>query len=487
MTSAAIELTTLFQTFSCIKGDTANVDNPAYRLLEQWRKRFSAPQRAVAWNALERQLLKTPSAGARLWLLNAPPHEVSFALKEVVAFPLGVSDQILQALMRRIVSDANNPEVATDAWNSVVEKIYKSLSEELTAAMRNKNVSSVGVAALVDTRRVLDHCNHPWSVALHCGFPVEILDQMAADPKNQHRVKQQQLALQIADVCSNRHNRHDSFKKVQAFFEQISQYSLSEQQNPNGVLFGALQRLCEKMPAPVLKEALQFLRTTGWSPSRFWDVCSQNMVMRACYTQNHEYIDLIVSFSTPQQQTQLFTWVLEGVVQDFNDGSKNNIRLSNQVETILQKDYAQYKPFALKISMGSVISEYHRRVQYTLCDKQFEQANPYTATEEWPTSLEGFFKHTASHFYSDDTYKAVELLKTIDSPSLRGCIDFWGRLHDVDYQLDGLKTLEPLEMQRPRTKIEKVLQAKMKEVQQHINISGSVDTSNALKSSPRKI
>lgn len=43
--TAALELNTLFQTFACMKGDTAGVNNPAYCLLEQWRGRFSAQER----------------------------------------------------------------------------------------------------------------------------------------------------------------------------------------------------------------------------------------------------------------------------------------------------------------------------------------------------------------------------------------------------------------------------------------------------------
>ena len=142
--TAALELNTLFQTFACMKGDPAGANNPAYCLLEQWRGRFSAQERAVAWSALDQQLLKTPSAGACLWLLNAHPNEVSFGLEKIVGCRWDVNDAILQALMRRVSLDVSTPGVATDTWKSAVETLYDFLARVLTTAVQNNTVSPIG-------------------------------------------------------------------------------------------------------------------------------------------------------------------------------------------------------------------------------------------------------------------------------------------------------------------------------------------------------
>jgi len=479
--TAALELSTLFQTFACMKGDTADVNNPAYCLLEQWRGRFSAHERAVAWGALDRQLLKTPSAGACLWLLNAHPNEVLCGLEEIVGFRWNINDAMLQALMRRVSLDVSTPGVATDTWKSAVETLYEFLAHVFTTAVQNNTVSPIGIKAVVDTRKVLDNFNHKWSVDLHNYFPDDIVNQMRNDPHNSVRMAQQQLAREIIYACKSSSNSFDHFQESQGFFEKTVAHSLNDQQNPNGVLHGALKCLCANMTAPALKQAVHFLQNNGWDASSVWDLLNNNTLIRACHNRDHEYIDLVSSLATPQHQAQLFTWVLEGIACNFFMGvDHNNITLSSCVETILQKPYAQHKPLPIEIK---AICPYQNHVIKTL------KNNPHSSIEQYHPTLEAYLKHTTEHFYSDDTFKAVELLKAIDSPSLRGAIDFWGQLHGVDYQLEGLKTLllKPGIINSPHSELEQVLYEKIAAMQNYINISGAIDTSNGVKAASRKM
>lgn len=469
--NASVELNTLFEALSHIP---ATSNNLAARLLDQWQNRFSSQERAVAWSQLDIQKCKS-SLDVFHWLLKAHErNEVVFHLENIAHFDLGdISNDMLQTLAKRISMDAAH-EVG-EKWKNCVFQMYLSIG---TALNNREDISHESVMALIDTRVVLDHCDHVWSVAVHHRFPSNVLQQMADNPNNQYLVAQGKLAQKIGDFCSNRYKRYNSFTEFQVFFEQISTYPLSEQQNPKGVLNGALQQLCEQMPAPVLKEALEFLHNIGWSRSLFWGLCPHKEVLKACYQQNHEYVDLIASFATPQQQAQLFAWVLEGVAWDFFRGFNGKTTLLDRVETILQKPYAQHIPLPIKIA---TIGPYETYIKTT-----WDQKNPL-CEKHYFSDLQTYFQLTAAHFSSENTFKAVELLKTIDSPSLRGLIDFWGRLHDVDYHITGLKSMTPLQLSSPHSKLDTLLHDKITQVQQYINISGAVDETHSIQSRARKM
>lgn len=493
MASATLELTTLFEAFSLITEKSLDENSVVCRLLDQWSARFSSEECAVAWADLDHTHLSEPSLGVFAWLLKSHErNEVLFDLAQMPTINITtITDNMLQTLMRRIALDAGAVMAPTDEWNKAVEFFYCSLKHALSDGLTHNNISSAAVAAVVDTRRVLDNYNHHWSVGLHHGFPAQIVQQMMNDPRNQNRVAQQELADTIINFCSNRSNRIDNFKKLQTFFDQIVDHPLTEQHNPNGVLYDAIKQLCKGMPAPVLKQTMQFLQPNGWITSDLSKLFDTRAVLRECYYQNHEYIDLVASLSNADQQAQLFTWVLEGIAWDFFRGiDHNSTTFSSRVDTILQKPYAKHQPLPISIATISPYLTYVANLWKVQDDphlKKYMDNSPYNCVENFYSDLETYFKHTAPHFSSDDTFKAVELLSTVDSPSLRGLMDFWGRLHDVDYQLEGVKTMTPLQLRDSSSKFEKTLQQKIVEVQNYINISGAIDTSGLIKSPTRKM
>lgn len=491
--TATLELNTLFEAFAHIKDDRFAVNNIACRLLNQWQARFSCEDRAVAWAQLDRIKLGGVGVGVFEWLLQAGErNEVAFGLEDIAnPYFNTVTDDMLQTLMRRVCTDA--AQGVTAEWKDTVGRLHHSIAHAL---QNNDNISNASVTALLNTRVVLDECDHNWSVRIHHHFPANILRQMEEDPNNQSRVTQQKLAEEITHVCSNRYNIRNHFKKFERFFEQICEHSLRDQQNPNGVLYDTIKLLCQNMPAPVLKEALGFLLNNEWSPLSLWGLLDHNTLVRECHNHNYEYIDLASSVATPQQQAQLFTWVLEGIAYYFFKGiDHKNTTLSSRVETVLQKPYAQHKPFPITIQ---TIHPYLSHVKNIL-EKQPEFQNykktipngsmeqHYISVEKYYSTLETYLQHTTAHFHSDDTLKAVKLLQTIDSPSLRGVLDFWGRLHDVDYQLNGLKTMEPLIISESSSILDKALNKKILDVQHYINISGSVDASGLARTPAKKM
>lgn len=432
--NATVELKTIIDISGALRNDTPSKNSLVCQLLEQWKGRTTSQEQMKAWAPfIESDQLKNTelSCGLVWWLLDADKNgALTISLPAVCAHGnFGYGNEMAEPVLYKMSQDMSFP--LSKEWKDTVNRIFYYLKN----LCDSKQPLNDKVLALIETNRqsIAQH-NLAWSEELCQRLPKRVRDKLYTDSKTV--VVQQKIVKDLKRHFNSYLKGSYSHEfSVRAFLNKLASYPLSDQLQSDGILFGAVKELFSQCDNACLKIVVDDLTQKGWSKTQLWNVLDPNVVEEKSQKLDFAYMDVAQRLANTTQRKQIFTWGVEGLVNSLYTTTPSKIL--NKVQNLLKQPYAQ--PSVGQIELYD-LREYTKYVIKTWendpkISKKYD-GDRYARTGLNSTTVEEFLSLNRPHFASPIMLKAIELLNTIKHPSLQGALEFWGRLHDIDYGVD---------------------------------------------------
>lgn len=429
--SAVHELQTIMHVSRNIRQDSPDESSAVMQLLNQWAGRHALQAQRSAWKHVGVNKLEDYgySCGFVRWVLQAEQRKeltTSFNNLSKHGSFSPANDTLLQLLIEKMVGEIRFP-LSEDSKNATLN-LFGCIREWES---HNQNVAPAVLKSIESARQCIAQQDLAWSEKLCAYLPKRLRTHLYRDASN---VVEQQKIIKDLKKGFFKHNftLFGSTHSVQNFLIKIEKYSLAEQQQKDGVLFCAIVELLNQCNAECLKIATDGLLSMGWKSSQLAKHIAPHAIQKKCHELDHQYIDTINTLFNAQQQKRLFTWVVEGLANNLYKDTPQQI-LTN-VQEVLNKPYA--KPSIFEIQFEDLRPYTDHIMRLWECDPKMNKKHRhdrYACSGLNLTSCEDFLAVNAAHFSSPAMKKAVDLLNTIKHPSLQGILEFWGRLHDIDF------------------------------------------------------
>ena len=434
--SAVEELETIINVSEKVS-DQPNDSSVVCQLLEQWAGRHTAQDQKLAWASLEGEPLNRHglSSGFIWWMLRAEQRgELRASLPQLCRYGhIHPTTDLLHIVLRKMEQDITFP-LSSD-WTNATRIIFYRIREW----GKDNPTPDATVLNLVETiRQKIAQHDMAWSEKLCADLHKRVRMHLYKDSTS--IVEQQKIIKDLQrHFVKHNHGLLSNLPAVSTFLDKLSNYTLEEQNQKDGVLFGAVETLLNQCNAACLEFALNDLQTKGWRKPQLWACMEQSGVIQKCHALNHNYVDALNKVANAKQRKQLFTWVIEGIAtQIYKIDPKE---LLGHVQVVLGKPYAQPTVFNVQLEDLRAYTDY-TTLQWEN-DPKMNKEYPYDRYARTGLNLESceeFVAVNCAHFSSNEMQQAVDLLNTVTNPSLQGMLEFWGRLHNIDFGIEKPQT-----------------------------------------------
>jgi len=430
--NALDELKTILQVSEHVS-DTADDSSVVCQLLTQWKSRHTQETQQQAWADVDVSTLgkRRLSVGLRWWLAMADARgELSVPLSIMGQNYVHGGNDFFMALLKKIEDETS--EIVDPQWKSVVRNVFYhyvkwgSGKEALDEALLEQ---------LECTRQKLAEHHLAWSEDLYGNFPKRVRSRLYT---NDSSVMAQQKLVRKIERHFSRFNfsLFDSVPAAQEFLRGLKDYTLEEQTNPSGVLHSTVRSLVNQSNKRCLPVVLQALQEYGWTKDKLGAIFYPETLRRQCAERNFEYLEIFSSVASPKLRRLIFTWCVEDIVHKLYASTPENIL--KDVQTLLGSSYAfpSVQPMGvldLRNYTNCVIQTWSRSKEV----QKKHGGDRYAGSGLNATSCEEFLQYNSAHFFHPCLKDAVKLLKSLKSAQVQGTLEFWGRLHNIDYQIDG--------------------------------------------------
>lgn len=436
--TALNELQTIIQVSRAIRQDTPDDNSAVCQLLDQWAGRNTLQAQKEAWTKVGVGQLTEyrHSCGFVRWALQAEQRKeltTSFTNLSKYGSFSPADDAFLQLLIGKMIADIRFP--LSEEWKSATSNLFYCIRDW---EANSDNVAPAVLKSIERARQCIAQHDLAWSEKLCAHLPKRLCKHLYHNPSN---ILEQQKIIKDLKKGFFKHNLtlFSNQHSVQNFLTKIEKYPLEEQQQKDGILFSAIAELLNQCNAECLKVAVDGLLAMGWKPQQLAKHIDSYAVQKKCHQLDHQYIDTINTLFNAQQQKRLFTWVVEGIANNLYQGTPQQILAD--IQDVFNKPYA--KPSIFEIRFEDLRPYTDHIMHLWNHDPKMNKKHGYdryACSGLNLTTCEAFLAVNAAHFSSPIMQQAVDLLNTIKHPSLQGILEFWGRLHDIDFGIDTPQT-----------------------------------------------
>ena len=434
--SAVEELKTIVNV-SVKVSDQPDDSSVVCQLLDQWASRHTAQDQKLAWASLDGEALNRHGLSSAFvwWMLRAEQRgELRASLPQLCQYGhIDPTTDLLQLVLRKMEQDITFP--LSSEWTEATRTTFYRIREWGKA---NLTLDLNVLNCVESVRQKIAQHDIAWSEKLCADMHKRVRMHLYKDSNS---IAEQQKIIKDLQRHFVQHNHGllSNLPAVSTFLEKLSKYTLEEQIQKDGVLFGAVENLLNQCNAACLEFALNDLQTKGWRKQQLWACMDQSGVKRKCHALNYDYVDALNKVSNAKQRKQLFTWVVEGIANQIYKIDPKE--LLAQVKLVLSKPYAQPTVFDVQLEDLRDYTDY--TIHQWENDPQMNKKYPYdryARTGLNSDSCEEFVAINFAHFSSNEMQQAIDLLNTVTHPSLQGMLEFWGRLHNIDFGIDKPQT-----------------------------------------------
>lgn len=409
------------------------------QLLEQWKARHSVQEQTLAWPQVKSELHHHGlSSGLVWWLLRAEQRGELGQLQ--VDVPnlcqhgnISSTDEVLQLLLNKMQHEMKPP--FSKEWKDAARVLFYRIRDW----GKDNDPLNPSVLQLIEkNRQYIASQDLAWSEELCANLPKKLRTHLYTDING--IAAQQKIIKEIERGFLNHiYGRFNSVQSVERFLNKIDVYSLEEQTQKDGLLYPAIVNLLNQCNSECLPPLINYLTNKGWKRQKIWNSIHPTLMAEKCHQRDHEYIDTLNALANPQQRKRLFTWVVEGLANYLYQNTPTKIL--KEVQLVLSKPYAQPTVFEINFHDLRDYTDYIMRLW--MDDPKMSAKHPYdryAGSGLNLTSCEEFLAVNLSHFSSPIMQQAVDLLNTVTHPSLQGMLEFWGRLHNIDFGISKPQT-----------------------------------------------
>lgn len=246
------------------------------------------------------------------------------------------------------------------------------------------------------------------------------------------------------------------------FLETMFSEPLDKQIDSTNIYYKPLKELLEQLNPPSAKKCVGQLLENGWSKEQVGLLFSNRSKYLYFTRLDTEFIDLLHSLLPEDDFSANMSHALHFIAQRLYQAKELNFL--SKVKHIFSSSYAPQSCDQLQFTNANM-QDFHSFLVGTVRNGSHRTDKP----------LSDFLVNTNPLFQSSEMQEIVTCLQTINEPSFRGILDLWGKLHGVDFEIDGNKKLLLSNlMENSYSKSAKQLGSKIKELKTWIDLNGQL-------------
>lgn len=431
-----------------------------FSLLSHWAEHYTVVQKEVLNSPEFHDVLSDTyriSGGLFLWLLQKNKENIysgdlsGLAKKTHFA---QMSPQIYCDLHACFLKEMKtNPENATDFGLCLV----RCFCEQKNDWKNNSDVLKV----LTTFREEVFNVSALLSEKLMDGLPKSYAKLLYDSDKDTYNKKALINKMRRLFLPYNIH-RFNSNSTTDSFLEMMFSEPLAKQIDNSNMFYNPLKELLEQLNPVSAQKCVEQLLENGWSKELVGSLFSTRSKYMYFTRLDTKFIDLLHQLLPEDDFSENLGHALHFIAQRLYQAKE--LDFLPKVKHIFASSYAPQSCPEIQLTN---LSEFHSFMVQKVPNGSHRTDKPLT----------DFLVNTTPLFQSSEMHEIVTCLQTINEPSFRGLLDLWGRLHGVDFEIDGNKKLlfknESL-MENSHSKSAKQLGEKIKELKTWIDLNGQL-------------